>query len=134
MDDERLTLNKGLQPLVSTTDPDDPLTLNMELHNKGLQPLVDADSMDEERLYIQKQGAAALVKMMTCTREHAFRPEYKGGFDVVIGNPPYVDIKALPKHIVDYIFKTYSTANNRINLFSVFIEKSLHILKLNGRF
>jgi predicted type IV restriction endonuclease len=50
-----------------------------------------------------------------------------GGFDAVIGNPPYVDIKGLPLNDVQYLFKTFKTANNRINLFSVFIEKSLKI-------
>ncbi|NOX85501.1 MAG: N-6 DNA methylase, partial [Chlorobi bacterium] len=32
----------------------------------------------------------AIIDGMCCTYEHAFRTEYKGGFDVVIGNPPYV--------------------------------------------
>lgn len=58
----------------------------------------------------------------------------KGGFDVVIGNPPYVDVKALPKNIVDCIFEAFETSNNRINLFSVFIEHSLKILKVKGQF
>lgn len=51
-----------------------------------------------------------------------------------MGNPPYVDVKGLPKKIVEYIFKTYETANNRINLFSVFIEKACSILKDEGKF
>ena len=58
----------------------------------------------------------------------------KGGFDIVIGNPPYVDIKALPPGIVDYLFQIYKTANNRINLFSIFIEKACLILKKEGKF
>jgi len=33
---------------------------------------------------------AGLIEKMKCTYQHAFRTEYKGGFDVVIGNPPYV--------------------------------------------
>jgi type I restriction-modification system DNA methylase subunit/predicted type IV restriction endonuclease len=53
----------------------------------------------------------------------------KGGFDAVIGNPPYVDIKGMPERDVDFIFSKYATANNRINLFAVFIEKSLQIIK-----
>ena len=51
-----------------------------------------------------------------------------GGFDAVIGNPPYVDIKALPKTDVDYIFSAYRTADNRINLFATFIERSLQLV------
>ena len=58
----------------------------------------------------------------------------KYGFDVIIGNPPYVDIKELPENIVEYLFKKYKTANNRINLFSVFMEKAFEILKVNGKF
>ncbi len=52
-----------------------------------------------------------------------------GGFDTVIGNPPYVDIKGLPEIDVQYIFSKYSTANNRINLFATFIERSLEVCK-----
>lgn len=56
----------------------------------------------------------------------------RGGFDVVIGNPPYVDIKALPTEIVKELFKKYKTAENRINLYSIFIEKGHLITKDNG--
>ena len=54
-----------------------------------------------------------------------------GGFNVIIGNPPYVDIKSLPKLEVRYIFLKYHTANNRINLFGAFIEKSFSLLNPN---
>ncbi|MDX2045854.1 MAG: N-6 DNA methylase [Chitinophagaceae bacterium] len=63
-----------------------------------------------------------------------FRKQNHRGFDVVIGNPPYVDIKALPKEIIDYVFKNFESSNNRINLFAVFIERSLFILKRGGHF
>jgi hypothetical protein len=57
------------------------------------------------------------------------------GFNVVIGNPPYVDIKALADNDVEYIFHTYPSANNRINLFAVFIENSLNLIDpMNFRF
>lgn len=56
----------------------------------------------------------------------------KGGFDVVIGNPPYVDIKALDYELVKELFKNYQTAENRINLYSIFIEKGYYILKEKG--
>lgn len=54
------------------------------------------------------------------------------GFDIVIGNPPYVDIKALKPDVVRTLFKLYSTALNRINLYSVFIEKAFSLLNKGG--
>jgi len=50
------------------------------------------------------------------------------GFDVVIGNPPYIDIKNLSNKDVEYIFNNYLSANNRVNLFSTFVEKDLQLL------
>lgn len=58
----------------------------------------------------------------------------KGGFDVVIGNPPYVDLKGLLPEVTDYIFSRFTSSNNRINLYSSFIEKSTELLNKNGFF
>jgi len=52
-----------------------------------------------------------------------------GGFDAVIGNPPYIDIKTLPDTDVEYIFRKYPSSNNRINSFAAFIEKSLQLVR-----
>ena len=58
----------------------------------------------------------------------------KGGFDVVIGNPPYVLCQPsnTKKEILDY-YKTYDVASYKIDLFHLFYEKSLQILKKNGK-
>lgn len=56
----------------------------------------------------------------------------KGGFDVIIGNPPYVDIKALDNDLVKALFETFKTTENRINLYSIFIEKGFEIVKKYG--
>ena len=56
----------------------------------------------------------------------------KGGFDVIIGNPPYVDIKALDNDLVKALFEKYETTENRINLYSIFIEKGYDIVKEYG--
>lgn len=53
----------------------------------------------------------------------------RGGFDGIIGNPPYVDVKTLPYVDAAYLFANYKTANNRINLFAAFVEKSLTLLR-----
>ncbi|MBK6966339.1 MAG: Eco57I restriction-modification methylase domain-containing protein [Bacteroidales bacterium] len=103
----------------------------MELHNKGLQPLVVTGSMDDERLAFSK-GLQPLVKMMTCTREHAFRPEYKGGFDVVIGNPPYVQLQSMGE--MSDILKNcgYETFDKGADLYCIFTERGYKLLKKGG--
>ncbi|EPE9900666.1 Eco57I restriction-modification methylase domain-containing protein [Flavobacterium psychrophilum] len=56
----------------------------------------------------------------------------RGGFDVIIGNPPYVPTEYINE--IDKIFleKEYQSAFGRINLFPIFYEKGLNVLKQNG--
>jgi hypothetical protein len=55
------------------------------------------------------------------------------GFDAVIGNPPYLDMREISKEDVVYLKNNYLTASNRVNLFSLFIEKFQNILNSNGK-
>jgi hypothetical protein len=60
-------------------------------------------------------------------------PQIDGGyFDVVIGNPPYIDIKGLPNEDVKKYFRLFSTTENRINIYSIFIEKGITLLCKSG--
>lgn len=56
----------------------------------------------------------------------------KGGFDAIVGNPPWVDIKELPPNHVKYYFTKYACSENRINLYALFIEKCLKLIKPSG--
>jgi len=58
----------------------------------------------------------------------------QGGFDCVIGNPPWVDLKGHPAELVKYYFKKFQSTENRINLYSIFVEKSLELLSNKGIF
>ncbi|MFG1414911.1 MAG: N-6 DNA methylase [Thermoplasmataceae archaeon] len=58
----------------------------------------------------------------------------EGGFDIVIGNPPYVDIKHLDPNIVKHFFTIYTTTENRMNIYSTFVERTLSLQKNRGYF
>lgn len=60
----------------------------------------------------------------------------KGGFDVIIGNPPYVSNKDMHRHgmlhqIEFWNKKYYSTKSGNYDIFIPFIEKSLTLIKEN---
>jgi hypothetical protein len=52
------------------------------------------------------------------------------GWDAVIGNPPYIDIKALDKVIVAYFFEAFAFAHWRVNIFASFIEEALDLARI----
>lgn len=52
----------------------------------------------------------------------------KGGFDVVVGNPPYVQSHSLDEKSKTFIYLAYKTAEYQINTYAVFMERILKIL------
>ena len=58
----------------------------------------------------------------------------KGGFDVVIGNPPYVNVENIPVVDKDYYKTAYKSFFKRSDLFSLFVEKGLtELSKKDGK-
>ncbi len=56
-----------------------------------------------------------------------------GGFDVVIGNPPYVLCQPSNTNIeILEFYKTFEVAGYKIDLFHLFFEKSINLLKSKG--
>lgn len=91
--------------------------------------LIDTDIYDSEMDF----GAEKRIKPFSWKK--GFPSIFKqNGFDIVIGNPPWVDLKGHPAEQTTYFFKSYKTANNRINLYALFIEKSLKLLNTTGKF
>jgi len=58
--------------------------------------------------------------------------EDKGGFDTVIANPPYVQIKGIPEGERRIYEEQYKFAIGRFNLFYLFIERCEMILRKKG--
>lgn len=63
----------------------------------------------------------------------AGRPRPEGGFDAVVGNPPYIRIQALGRELADYCRGRYETAGGSFDVYVPFIERSLSLLHPDGR-
>ena len=67
------------------------------------------------------------------TWETAFPSVFaEGGFDVVLGNPPYVRMEFL-KALKPYLEKRYEVVSDRADLYCYFYERGLRLLKPGGR-
>lgn len=54
-----------------------------------------------------------------------------GGFDIVIGNPPYIEFKNYPKAEKEKL-KHYVTAKGKYDIYIPFIERGISLLKYQG--
>ena len=55
-----------------------------------------------------------------------------GGFNIVIGNPPYVRVQNLPHNLIDLYKKVFSTAWKRVDISTLFIEQLIGFLSPRG--
>jgi Eco57I restriction-modification methylase/TaqI-like C-terminal specificity domain len=55
-----------------------------------------------------------------------------GGFDAVIGNPPYISVESTTKDVTEYYLKAFKSAYGRANSFSLFLEKALELVSKDG--
>ncbi|MBI5297910.1 MAG: Eco57I restriction-modification methylase domain-containing protein [Chloroflexi bacterium] len=60
----------------------------------------------------------------------------QGGFDVVVGNPPYLRIQGLQENYndqIDYYITKYESAVKRFDLYLLFIERAFKLLREQGK-
>jgi len=90
---------------------------------RGLSPLLDSSSSPLSLRVVRDE--------LCITPEQACQPA-PGGFDVIIGNPPYIRQEGL-KNDKEYYLNNYSAFSSTADIFVNFIEKGLISLNLDGR-
>ncbi|MBA4313013.1 MAG: hypothetical protein C0417_10330 [Chlorobiaceae bacterium] len=93
----------------------------------------DADKVAQFDIYDQNASANWFEP------EWMFGKELSKGFDVVIGNPPYIVSKGgrytggeFSKEIINYFKSRYRTAEQQFNTYTLFIEFTKDVLSKNG--
>lgn len=56
----------------------------------------------------------------------------KDGFDIVIGNPPYVKIQNIDEEQADYLKKHYETATGKFDMYVPFVESAFRLINQTG--
>jgi hypothetical protein len=60
-------------------------------------------------------------------------PAWEGGFDAVIGNPPYVRIQGFPRVQIAYFSRRYASTTGNFDLYVPFVERGLGLLRDGGK-
>lgn len=102
---------------------------NIDNNIKDGNSLIDTDFYDSEI----DLGYERKIKPFSWKK--GFPEVFKqGGFDVVIGNPPYVSTKEISEEQKKYFLKKYYSAIGQFDLYGLFIEKAYDLLSKNGEF
>jgi type I restriction-modification system DNA methylase subunit len=65
--------------------------------------------------------------------EDAFpRMMKRGGFDAIVGNPPYVRSALIDEPVKQYLSRHYDVAVGQYDLYTVFIDRALSLIKTKG--
>jgi hypothetical protein len=96
--------------------------------------LIEPDYYDHEPLLADEENRTR-VSVFDWRREFSSVFASAGGFDVVIGNPPYLDSEAMTQFIPEsrnYCARKYRAAAGNWDVFCVFIERALDLCRPGG--
>jgi len=106
------------------------------IKEKSLEAQVKAEqgiALSQEALVITKQLTEYVDKLESVSSPKEEYKNHSTGFDVVIGNPPYVRNEYIPTSHKAYYEKVYKTFSGKADLYVYFFEKALSLLKTNGK-
>lgn len=115
-------------------------TITLNLNDRVLpnldENIKDGNSLIDTDIYDSSIDFGEEKKIKPFSWEKSFQKVFKqGGFDVVIGNPPYVVIEGDFRNddMLSYFKLKYKGASYKIDLYHLFFEKGLKLLKDNGK-
>ncbi len=102
---------------------------NLSNNIKNGNSLIQRDILEQQELTLDD------IKQI---KPFEYKTEYKevfekDGFDVVVGNPPYVRTQILDKYTTEYCKTNYLTSSKgNFDIYVTFVEKALEILNKDG--
>lgn len=111
----------------------------LRLFNERILPTLDeniksGNSLVDTDFYDSQLDFGEENKIKPFNWQKAFPEVFKhGGFDVAIGNPPYVMLQNLEtREVFDYSLRKFQSAKYKIDTYQIFTEQSVKLLKENG--
>ena len=100
--------------------------------------LIGPDFYDQPEMDLLDDDARYRVNVFDWNGKHGFPAIMKsGGFDAVLGNPPYIRIQTMrdtQPEAVDYFGRSYaSTAKGNYDIYVMFVERALGLLNKAGK-
>jgi type I restriction-modification system DNA methylase subunit len=79
-------------------------------------------------------GSFSYKKKIVAKAASLSMPEPEGGFDAIVGNPPYVRPHNLDSETKKYFWQHYRTFTHKSDLYCCFMENATRLLKTGGLF
>ena len=134
-----VNINKGLKPLVKEKNEK---SIPLWTQKFGCKEIVDENQLSNTLAYVKNnrikhnlpahsnKGFKPLVESIACDYNFAFRDEYTGGFDVVIGNPPYG--ASFSSNEKNYIINNFKSYQYKFESYLYFYEKGINLINSEG--
>lgn len=128
------TATKEHSVIIDIPETPDYLQLIKQKSQEAQQKAEQGIALSKEALEITKQLSEYAEKLAAVSEPEADYSKIKKGFDVVIGNPPYLLCQPSNTNssVLNY-YKNYHVASYKIDLFHLFFERSIDLIRQNGK-